>query len=119
MTIISLINGLRIRLVNLFFLLKHEIQKLLIFKAVFLSVILVSVSVIEASHADEPDCNGRSCLICHANADEESISLSQLFEIALTLPDLSFSHYEPVHDKAPTIRLPVRGPPWRERGEQR
>ena len=98
-----LINGARIRLVKLFCLGKHTIQKLLFFKGVFLSVILVSVSVIEASHAEKDDCNDVSCLICHANADEESISLSQLFEIALTLPDLSFSHYEPVHDKAPTI----------------
>ena len=80
---------------------------------------LLCAPVAQAWHADEPDCNDVSCLICHANADEESISLSQLFEIALTLPDLSASHYEPVHDKAPTIRLPVRGPPWRERGEQR
>ena len=80
---------------------------------------LLCAPVAQAWHADEPDCNDVSCLICHANADEESISLSQLFEIALTLPDLSFSHYEPVHDKAPTIRLPIRGPPWRERGEQR
>ena len=80
---------------------------------------LLCAPVAQAWHADEPDCNDVSCLICHANADEESISLSQLFEIALTLPDLSASHYEPVHDKAPTIRLPIRGPPWRERGEQR
>ena len=80
---------------------------------------LLCAPVAQAWHADEPDCNDVSCLICHANADEESISLSQLFQIALTLPDLSFSHYQPVHDKAPTIRPPVRGPPWRERGEQR
>ena len=79
---------------------------------------LLCAPVAQALHADEPDCNDRSCLICHANADEESISLSQLFVIALPLPDLSFSHYEPVRDKAPTIRLPVRGPPRRERGDQ-
>ena len=79
---------------------------------------LVCAPVAQALHADEPDCNDLSCLICHANADEESISLSQLFVIALPLPDLSFSHYEPVRDKAPTIRLPVRGLPWRESGDQ-
>ena len=79
---------------------------------------LLCAPVAQALHADEPDCNDLSCLICHANADEESISLSQLFVIALPLPDLSFSHYEPVRDKAPTIRLPVRGLPWRESGDQ-
>ena len=79
---------------------------------------LLCARVAQALHADEPDCNDLSCLICHANADEESISLSQLFVIALPLPDLSFSHYEPVRDKAPTIRLPVRGLPWRESGDQ-
>ena len=79
---------------------------------------LLCAPVAQALHADEPDCNDLSCLICHANADEESISLSQLFVIALPLPDLSFSHYGPVRDKAPTIRLPVRGLPWRESGDQ-
>ena len=90
-----------------------------IYFSLFLCANLLCSPVAQAWHAVEPDCNDLSCLICHANADEESISLSQLFEIAIPLPDLSFSHYEPVRDKAPTIRLPIRGPPWRERGEQR
>ena len=79
---------------------------------------LLCALLAQAWHADEPDCNDRSCLICHANADEESISLSQLFVIALPPPDLSFSHYESVHDKAPTILLPIRGPQSQERGDQ-
>ena len=66
---------------NLFCLGKHTIQKLLFFKGVFLSVLLVSVSVIEASHAEEDDCDELSCLICHANADTEQTKLSQSFEI--------------------------------------
>ena len=78
-----------------------------------LCVTLLCALVAQAWQADEPDCNDLSCLICHVNADEESISLSQLFEMALPLADLSFSHYEPIRDKTPTIRLPARGPPWR------
>ncbi len=65
---------------NLFCLGKHTIKKLLFFKGVFLSVLLVSVSVIEASHAEEDDCDELSCLICHANADTEQTKLSQSFE---------------------------------------
>ena len=86
----SLINGLRIRLVNLFCLVKHKIQKLLIFKCIFLSVILVSVFVIEASHAEEDDCDELSCLICHANADTEQTKLGQSFEIFFTPAEPNF-----------------------------
>ena len=110
----SLINGLRIRLVNLFCLVKHEIQKLLIFKGVFLSVILVSVSVIEASHAEEDDCDELSCFICHANADAEQTKLSQSFGIFFTPAEPNFLSLKLQPDRASEIRIPIRAPPLQQ-----
>ena len=118
-TIMSLINDVRIRLVNLFCLVKHKIQKLLIFKGVFLSVILVSVSVIEASHAEEDDCDELSCLICHANADTEQTKLSQSFEIFFTPAEPNFLSLKLPLDRVSEIRIPIRAPPQQNEGVQR
>ena len=115
----SLINGLRIRPITLFCLVKHKIQKLLIFKGVFLSVILVSVSVIEASHAEKDDCDELSCLICHANADTEQTKLSQSFEIFFTPAEPKFLSLKLPLDRVSEIRIPIRAPPQQNEGVQK
>ena len=115
----SLINGARIRLVKLFCLGKHTIQKLLFLKGVFLSVILVSVSVIEASHAEKDDCDDLSCLISHANADTEQTKLSQSFEIFFTPAEPNFLSLKLPPDKESNIHIPIRAPPQQDDGVQR
>ena len=104
---------------NLFCLGKHTIKKLLFFKGVFLSVLLVSVSVIEASHAEEDDCDELSCLICHANADTEQTNLSQSFEIFFTPAEPNFLSLKLLLDKESKIRVPIRVPPQQNDGVQR
>ena len=104
---------------NLFCLGKHAIQKLLFFESVFLSVLLVSVSVIEASHAEEDDCDELSCLICHASADTEQTKLSQSFEIFFTPTEPNFLSLTLLLGKESKIRIPIRAPPQRDDGVQR
>ena len=104
---------------SLFCLGKHTIQKLLFFKGAFLSVLLVSVSVIEASHAEEDDCDELSCLICHANADPEQTKLSQSFEISFTPAEPKFLSLKLLLGKESKIRTPIRAPPQQDDGVQR
>ena len=104
---------------NLFCLGRHTIQKLLFFKGVFLSVLLVSVSVIEASHAEEDDCDELSCLICHANADTEQTKLSQSFEIFFKPAEPNFLSLKLLLGKESKIRIPIRAPPQQDDGVQR
>jgi len=104
---------------SLFCLGKHTIQKLLFFKGAFLSVLLVSVSVIEASHAEKDDCDELSCLICHANADTEQTKLSQSFEISFTPAEPNFLSLKLLLGKESKIHTPIRAPPQQDDGVQR
>ncbi len=76
-----------------------------------LAITIFYTPLVEASHAEEPDCEDLHCLVCHANMDEEHVSSPQLLKTNLISPDLNLNHRALLLDKASKALAPIRAPP--------
>ena len=87
------------------------------FLRLLLVIFVFYAPLVEASHADEIDCDEQSCLVCHVNIDEyQSISGHPLF-FSVKAADLIFSTGDRLVDEGLKANLSIRGPPRHVRGE--
>jgi len=76
-----------------------------------LCVLLLGAQVLEAGHAEEPDCNELTCLFCHANAEEDSATPNQFLRTAFLRGEENRTFLESSLSKAPDSTLSIRAPP--------
>ena len=87
------------------------------FLRLLLVIFVFYALLVEASHADEIDCDEQNCLVCHANTDEyQSISGHPLF-FSVKAADLIFSIGDRLVDEVLKANLSIREPPRHVRGE--
>ena len=87
------------------------------FLRLLLVIFVFYAPLVEATHADEIDCDEQNCLVCHVNIDEyQSISGHPLF-LSVKAADLIFSTGDRLVDEALKAILSIRGPPRHVRGE--
>ena len=87
------------------------------FLRLLLVIAVFYAPLVEASHADEIDCDEQNCLVCHANTDEYKSSSGHPLFLAVKPTDLIFSTGDRLVDEALKAILSIRGPPRHVRGE--
>ena len=80
-------------------------------RIVLLCSLLLGAQVLEAGHAEEPDCNELTCLFCHANAEEDSATPNQFLRTAFFYEEENRTFSESSLSKAPDSTLSIRAPP--------
>ena len=87
------------------------------FLRLLLAITIFYIPLVEASHAEDIDCEEHSCLVCHANTDEYQDSSDHPLFLAVKLADLIFSVGDRLVDKELKANLSIRGPPRNVRGD--
>ncbi len=80
-------------------------------RIVLLCALVLGAQVLEAGHAEEPDCNELNCLFCHVSAEEDRTSAGQSPQTAFSLGEQNQTFVEPSLSKAPDSTLSIRAPP--------